>query len=219
MKKETISPLQKALNLWAIILIVWSVYRANLRMPEWFDEFIAKPLVFILPVFYYIKNIEKKKILEVLWIKPNKVIPDFLLSLGIAFVFFITAFFANLLKYKKIIFLSAPLNNKQILLIILTALATGISEEILSRGFVLKRLYEDSKNILTSSFFASILFFFLHVPILFTNLKLTGNLLLFFMATDIILSLFNSFIFLIRKSLFLPIFVHALYNITLLLFI
>ncbi len=219
MKKETVSPLQKALNLWAIILIVWSVYRANLRMPEWFDEFIAKPLVFILPVFYYIKNIEKKKILEALWIKPNKIIPDFLLSLGIAFVFFITAFFANFLKFKKIIFLSVPLNNKQILLIILTALATGLSEEILSRGFVLKRLYEDSKNILTSSFFASILFFFLHVPILFTNLKLTGNLLLFFMATDIILSLFNSFIFLIRKSLFLPIFVHALYNITLLLFI
>jgi membrane protease YdiL (CAAX protease family) len=100
-----------------------------------------------------------------------------------------------------------------------TALATGISEEILSRGFVLKRLYEDSKNILTSSFFASILFFFLHVPILFTNIKLTGNLLLFFMVTDIILSLFNSFVFLIRKSLFLPIFIHALYNITLLLFI
>ncbi|MGB9707278.1 MAG: type II CAAX prenyl endopeptidase Rce1 family protein [Microgenomates group bacterium] len=219
MKKETISPLQKALNLWAIILIIWSIYRANFKMPEWFDEFIAKPLVFVLPVFYYIKNFEKKNFFEALWIKPKNFISDFLLSLGIAFIFFLTAILANFLKYKKIVFLPISLADKQIFLIIFTAMATGISEEILSRGFVLKRLYEESKNILTSSFFASILFFFLHVPILFTNIKLTGNLLLFFMATDIVLSLFNSFVFLIRRSLFLPIFIHALYNITLLLFI
>lgn len=219
MKKEKISPLQKALNLWAVVLIIWSVYRANLKMPEWFDEFIAKPLVFVLPVLFYIKKIENKKILNGLWLNFKNLIPDFILSLGIAFIFFVTAFFANYIKFHQFFFINKFINDNQIFIISITALATAISEEILSRGFVLKRLYEESANFLTSSFFASILFFFLHVPILFTNIKITGNLLLFFMLTDLILSLFISFLFLIRRSLFLPIFVHALYNITILLFI
>lgn len=214
-----ISRLQKALNLWAIILIIWSIYRANLRMPEWFDEFIAKPLVFVLPVLLFIKKVEKTSLFKALWIDFKKLASDFFLAFFIGGVFFGTAILADYIKYKKILFPLLTIKIGDLLLLISIALATGISEEILSRGFILKRLYEDSKNILSASFFASILFFFLHVPILFTNIKITGNLLLFFMLTDLILSLFCSFVFLIRKSLFLPIFIHALYNITLLLFI
>ncbi|MCX7881130.1 MAG: CPBP family intramembrane metalloprotease [Patescibacteria group bacterium] len=216
--KEKISPLQKALNLWATILIIWSIYRANFKMPEWFDEFIVKPLIFVLPVFYYVKNIEKQEIFPGLWLKLKNLLSDLLFSLIIGGLFFLSAVSANFIKFKQLSFVN-NLSLEKGLLMVLIALATGFSEEVLSRGFVLKRLYEDSKNIFSASFFASILFFFLHVPILFTNLKLTGNLLLFFMATDIVLSLFNSFLFLLRESLFLPIFIHALYNLTLISFI
>lgn len=214
-----ISATQRALNLWAIILIIWSVYRANLKLPEWFDEFIAKPFVFIFPVYYYIINIEKGKFFEGLWIKPKKILIDILYGLGIGSIFFITAVLANSIKFKKLFFINTSFDIKTVFMIGLIALATGISEEILSRGFILKRLYEESKNKLTASFFASILFFFLHVPMLFTNVKITGNLLLLFMVTDLILSLVNSYLFLERKSLVLPILVHALYNASLILFI
>ncbi len=217
--KQKISPTQKALNLWAIILIIWSIYRANVKMPEWFDEFIAKPLVFILPVFYYIKNVDKKELLSSLWIKPKRFINDLLLGLSIGGIFFATALFANFIKFHRLFSVDKSFTLQNILLIVVMALATGISEEILSRGFVLKKLYEESKNIYTSSFFASILFFFLHVPILFTNVKIVGNMLILFMATDLILSLVNSFIYLDRKSLVLPILIHAMYNISLLFFI
>lgn len=218
MKQKT-SPTQKALNLWAIILIIWAVYRANFKMPEVFDEFIAKPLVFILPVYYYIKKIEKKKFFEALLIKPKLFLGDLLLGILIGGLFFLMAILANFLKAKQLFFINTFFNLGHIGVIFATTLATGISEEILSRGFILKRLYDDSKNIFTASFFASILFFFLHVPILFTNQKIIGNLLLVFMATDLILSLVNSFIFLIRKSLTLPIFIHAFYNLSILLFV
>lgn len=214
-----ISKTQRALNLWAIILIVWSIYRSNLKLPEWFDEFIAKPFVFILPVVYYIKNIEKDKVFEGLWFKPKKIFNDILLGLGIGGIFFITSVLANSVKFKKLFIFNASFDFQSILIIGLIALATGISEEILSRGFVLKRLYEESKNKFSAIFFASILFFVLHVPMLFTNVKISGNILLLFMATDLILSLVNSFLFLERKSLVLPILVHALYNASLVLFI
>jgi len=212
--KEKTTPTQKALNLWAIILIIWSVYRSFLKMPEWFDELVAKPLVFVLPVFYYIVKIDKKPLLSSLLInlKPKKILGDFLYSLILAAIFLGAGALALYLKFKNIILPILPQGN-QIFLIVILAIATGITEEILSRGFVLKKLYDESKNYFSSIFISSILFFILHIPILFANAKITGNLLLAFMATDMVLSIINGYLFLERKSLLPPILIHAFYNI------
>lgn len=217
--RSKVTPTQRSLNFWAVILIIWAIYRAKFKFPEWVDEFIAKPLVFILPVYYYIKKIEKKPFFSAIDLKLKISIPDLLISLFIGGIFSFSAIMANILKFKRVIFFQRSLNVEGLLFMIILALATGISEEILSRGFVLKRLYEESKNIYTSSFFASILFFFLHVPILFTNSRLTGELLLMVLATDMILSLVNSFVFLERRNLLVPILIHAFYNLSIILFV
>ena len=216
--KSKVTSTQRALNLWAIILIIWAVYRAKFKLPVWMDEFIAKPLVFILPVYYYVKRIEKKDIFSALDLKFKVTFSDILTTLLIGGIFSFSAILANVLKYKKFVFWQQA-SGENLLLLITLALATGISEEILSRGFVLKRLYEESKNIYTSSFFASILFLFLHIPILFTNYKLTGDMLLLFLGTDLVLSLVNSFMFLQRRSLIVPILIHAFYNLSVIFFI
>lgn len=217
--KSKVTPTQRALNLWAIILIIWAVYRAKFKLPEWFDELVAKPLVFILPVYYYIKKFERKSFFPALDLKLKFVGKDIIVAFVIGGIFFLSAILANFIKFKRLVFFQQMFNIQDLLTMILLALATGVSEEILSRGFILKRLYEESKNIYTSSFFSSILFFFLHVPILFTNLKLSGNLLLMFLATDIILSLVNSFVFLERKNLVAPILIHAFYNLSIIFFL
>lgn len=217
--KTKITPTQRALNLWAVILIIWAVYRAKFKMSEWVDEFIAKPLIFVLPVYYYIRRIEKKHFLSAIGLKPKTNLQDILTAIVIGAIFATSAIFANVVKYKKFIFFKHSVSPEGLIFMVILALATGVSEEILSRGFVLKRLYEESKNVYTSSFFASILFFFLHVPILFTNLSLSGDLLLMFMATDLILSLVNSFVFLDRKNLVVPILIHAFYNLSVILFV
>jgi len=217
--KSKVSNSQKALNLWAIILIIWSIYRYNFKMPDWFDEFIAKPLVFVLPVYYYIKRVEKTDFFSGLNWKTKMEKGTIILGLIMGLVFFITAILGNWVKFNSFVFLPGKtVSLSSIFLIVLMALATGISEEILSRGFILKRLYEESKNIYTSSFFSSILFFFLHVPILFASLKISGNLLLFFMITDLLLSLTISFLYLDKKDLTLPIMVHTLYNLSIYFF-
>lgn len=217
--KSKVSNSQKALNLWAIILIIWSIYRYNFKMPDWFDEFIAKPLVFVLPVYYYIKRIEKTDFFSGLSWKTKVEKGTIILGLIIGLVFFITAILGNWVKFNSFVFLSGKtVNLSGIFLIVIMALVTGISEEILSRGFILKRLYEESKNIYTSSFFSSILFFFLHVPILFASMKISGNQLLFFMITDLLLSLTVSFLYLDKKDLTLPIMVHTFYNLSIYFF-
>jgi len=216
--KQPISRTQKTLNLWAMILIVWAIYRANFHLPEWFDELIAKPLVFVLPVWWFIVKKENRSFAAAVYLKSKKIWQDILLGLGIGIIFAASAILANYFKFNKLIFSLKDASWDTVLRVIFLALATGFSEEILSRGFVLKRLYDESHNILSASFFASILFFFLHVPILFTNPKMFGSTLLIFMTTDLLLSLINSFVFLERKSLFLPILIHAFYNIVMTLF-
>ena len=175
---------------------------------------MAKPLVFVLPVFYYIVKIDKKPLLSSLLInlKPKKLVSDFLYSLVLAVMFLGAAALALYLRFKNISLPILPQGN-QIFLIVILAIATGITEEILSRGFVLKKLYDESKNYFSSIFISSILFFILHIPILFANAKITGNLLLAFMATDMVLSIINGYLFLERKSLLPPILIHAFYNI------
>lgn len=210
---------QRYLNLWALVLILWSIYRTYFYLPEWFDEFIAKPLIFVLPVILYIKNLEKKPFPEAIWFDKKKFFIDSSIGIIIGIFFFSSAI---ILKFAK----TGSISNEEFqifgstkfLSLILVALATGISEEILSRGFVLKRLYEDSKNIFTSSFFASILFFILHIPIMFSNNKLTGNYLVFFMIIYMTLSLANSFIFILRRNIVLPILIYTFYNLTILMY-
>jgi len=213
--KKGISSTQKALNLWAVILIAWSIYRTYFKLPEWFDEFLAKPLVFVLPILVYIKSVEKKDILSGLLIsKDYKVfIKEFLISVGVGLILMLTALVSIYLRFKKISFIGHFPTLNTFGIILLTALATGITEEILSRGFVLKRLYEESKNAYSASFFASILFFFLHVPILFANNRISGNMLLMFMTTDLLLSMVNGLIMIQRKSLTVPILIHTFYNV------
>lgn len=220
MRKDTPS-IQKMLNVWAIVLILWSLYRTKLSLPEWFDEFLAKPLVFITPVYWYITRIEKKDFFDALWIKKKNLFSEIYLGILIGVLFSFSAIFSNWVKNGNLDFTRtiAQTTSIQFLWVLIISLATSISEEILSRGFLLKRLFEDSKNMLMASFNASILFFILHIPILFTNEKLTGEMLLVFMVTDIMLSLAVSFIFLIRKNLILPILIHAFYNLAIILYI
>lgn len=214
--------IEKVLNVWAIVLILWSVYRVTFKtdLPIWFDEFIAKPLIFLLPVIMFIRKAEEKRFFTGVSLKKSKIGKEILIGLALGMIFFIAGAIGIFIRQNNFIFdIGNLFQGKNIFYFALIASATSISEEILSRGFVLKRLYQQSRNIYSSSFFASVLFFLLHVPILFTSSQMTGGLLLQVMVADMVLSLAVSFLFLRRKSLVSPIIVHALYSLSLYLFI
>lgn len=219
--KENVSPLQKSLNIWAIILILWSIYRANFgtTLPAWLDEFFIKPLFFILPVFWYIKRIEKKSFFSQVDLHKKTIISDLLWGVGLGLAFFTVGYMGILLKQGTVSVQILKLFQPQTFIILATAFATSVSEEILSRGFILKRLYEESKNTVKSIAISSLLFFFLHIPILFTSQQMTGTVILQVMMTDIALSVVVSVLYLQRKSLLLPIIIHAFYTFSLTFFL
>jgi hypothetical protein len=211
--KKDIPHSQKVLNLWGIILIIWAFYRLKLKMPEWFDELLAKPVIFVLPVYYFIKKVENKKFFSSLNWSFKSLKKDLLLSLLLSFVFLLTIFCANWVKTGKIISISKNITSSYFFYVFIISLVGAACEQVLSTGFVFERLYLESKNFYQTALLAAIIFFFLHVPYRFTIPGLVGDKLIFLMMTDVFLSLLNSYFYLTYKSLNLPIFIHAFYNV------
>ncbi|MBI2405173.1 CPBP family intramembrane metalloprotease [Candidatus Gottesmanbacteria bacterium] len=205
-------------QLWGWILLVWSLYRYFLKLPEWVDEFIAKPLVFVAPVLWYVTSREKRK-LESLGITAKRFFRSFYIGLGFGFVFALEGVVANAMKYGGLKVNPIAAFGQYGFFLILLSFATAFSEELLSRGFIFNRIWEKTKNLPYASFVSTILFVLLHVPILVTTLKFQGITLIVFLATDVVLGLANSLLFYNTRSLVAPILVHIFWNMTVALYL
>ena len=99
--KEQVSPTQKALNIWAIILILWSIYRANfgVSISIWIDELFIKPLFFVLPVVWYITKVEKKNFLKRIELHTKTFRSDLLFGVIFGLIFFLLEYLA--IGFKK----------------------------------------------------------------------------------------------------------------------
>jgi len=214
MAKSEVSSTQKMLNVWAIILIIWSFYRATFKMnlPVWFDEFIAKPMVFLFPIYWFITKLEKKPFLNGIGFLKKNILIDILFGVCIGSLFVGVAVLTRIMK--GLPFPSLHISSESVIWVLSTVMAASM-EQILSTGFVFKRLSEESKNIFRPLIISALLFFFLHVPILFGADKISGSTLVQMMMLNTVLSLTTSVVFLMRKNTIAPILVHALYLLSL----
>lgn len=214
MSNSQTSSTQKMLNIWAIILIAWSFYRATFKLdlPLWFDEFIAKPFVFLIPLFWFITKTEKISFFKGVGLTKKNILADILFGIGMGGVFIGIAVFTRMAK--GIPLPQIQITSESVMWVLATFMAAGM-EQILSTGFVFKRLSEESKGIFKPLIFAALLFFFLHVPVLFGADKISGATLMQMMVMNTAVSLTTSVVYLMRKSTVAPILVYALYLLSL----
>ncbi len=215
---STVTHLDPIYRLWAWILLVWSLYRYFFKLPEWADEFIFKPLVFVAPVLWFVLKKEKRS-LQSLGITSKRLFTSLYIGLGFGLVFALEGLAANAIKYGGLRVNPIAAFRQYGFLLILLSLATAFSEELLSRGFIFNRIHEKTKNLPYASFISTILFVLLHVPILVTTLKFQGVTLILFFATDFILGMANSVLFYNTGSLVAPILVHIFWNMTVALYL
>lgn len=202
-------------KVWLSVFIPWTIYRIFFRFPEWVDEFLIKPAVFILLPF----NLTSVKTIPG-FEKKRKVFEDIMIGISTGTVFAISAVLANKAKYGTVTTSPVlPLNGAGILLYLFLSLATAASEEILGRGFFFNMLKKHYKSIFLSAVISSLLSLSLHLPLLFTQLNLTGVTLATFLSSVFLLSMANSYIYQIRKSLVLPILVHLFWNMSVALYL
>lgn len=216
--KNSESPTEPILRVWAWILLAWSLYRYFLQLPEWVDELIFKPLVFVLPVIWYVRRIEKKS-LKTIGLTTHNLFQSIYIGLGFGAIFALEGLVAHALKYGKLDVNPIAAFEQYGFFLLFLSVATAFSEEILSRGFVFSRLYEKTNNLFKSAIVGSSLFVLLHVPMLLTINRLQGPTLILFFVTDFILAFANSMLFASTRSLIAPILVHVFWNMTVALYL
>lgn len=206
-------------RIWGWIVLTWALYRYFFHLPEWTDEFIFKPMVFVLPVLWYVKNREKGTIASI-GLTGKNLFTSIYIGLGLGFVFALEGFAANAIKYGKIeIVPIAAFEQYGMGMLILLSAATAFSEEVLSRGFVFSRLMKGNKGLMYSAFLSTLMFVVLHIPVLAFGLKLQGVALLLFFVTDFVLGFANALLLYNTGSLVAPILVHIFWNMTVALYL
>jgi len=204
---------------WAWQLLAWSLYRYFFRFPEPVDEFLIKPLVFVVPVLWFVLKIEKRK-LNTIGITKSNLLQSVLIGCGFGLLFAGEAIIANIFKYGSLTLTPVPsILTFGIPMMFLLSLATSCSEELLSRGFFFSRLYEASKNLIHASLMSTLLFVAFHIPILLTSLRFQGSTLILFFLTTFVLGITNSLIYHKTKSLVAPILIHLFWNMTVAVFL
>jgi membrane protease YdiL (CAAX protease family) len=216
---KSVTPLENVFRIWGWILLVWCLYRYLFRLPEPVDEFIFKPLIFVLPVFWYVLKKENRG-LESIGLSGKNLFSSIYIGLGFGAVFAIEGIIVNTVKY-------GALSIKPITSLVsyglgplfIISIATAFSEELLNRGFLFNRIFEYTKKLEYSAFLSALLFVLLHVPILVTALHLKGLVLIIFFVTNFILGFVNSLLFANKRTIIAPMLVHVFWNMTVALYL
>lgn len=217
-RQDTGVHLESVFRTWGWILLAWSLYRYFFKLPEAVDEFIAKPLVFVAPVLWYIYKKEQRT-LESVGVTTKNLFPSLYIGLAFGMAFAIEGLAVHFLKYGELKVNPIAAFQQYGFLLLVLSLATAFCEELLSRGFIFNRLYEKTRNLPYATAISSLMFLALHVPILVTANHLTGPTLILFIITDIVLAVANSLLFYNMRSLVAPILVHIFWNMTVSLYL
>lgn len=159
-KKET--AIKHATILAAYLLVVWGFYRFLFKLPDTEEELIVKPIIWLLPVFYFLAK--EKKGLASLGVTTKNLFPAIYLSLGLGIIFAIEGLLINYFKYGSLDF-SANLGENVFLLALVVSFVTAISEELTFRGYLFTRVRYAIKKEWVANLSTSLVWALIHIPI------------------------------------------------------
>lgn len=198
------------------LFALWLIYRlSGIVVSQELDEFVVKPVIWLLPIFFILKK--EKKNLESLGFTKKNLIPGIYLSVILGLLFAVEALVVSYFKKGTIAF-SANLGDQPLAGFFVVSLATAVSEETVFRGFLFQRFWNFFKNEILSNLLTSILWVFIHVPASFALLgySFTDSVSFWFLA--FIYSIGACFIFSRTKNIYSAILLYVLWEAPLILF-
>jgi len=216
-KKETLS-LKHVFALFSFIFIVWSFYRYLPQLlPLWVEELILKPLVWLLPLFWLIRKIEKKTFSSLGLVKIN-IFPSIYWGVGLGLVFAFEGLMTNIFKYKGLELISLDYSPLVFLGLLFLSLVTAFSEELVFRGYIFNRLWQIWNKEWLANLVSSILFVVIHLPIGIFVLGYTPGVMLAYFLFVFIFAFGSAFVFGRTKNLISSILLHVFWAWPIILF-
>ena len=157
-----ITAIKHSIILFAYLLVVWGFYRNLFEYPEHVEEMIIKPLLWLFPVFYFLKK--ERLGLSSLGVTTKNLFPAIYLALILGVVFAVEGVFINYIKHGQIDF-SANIGSNFIFIALLISLSTAITEELTFRGFIFNRIWQATGKEWTANFMVAVMWMLIHLPI------------------------------------------------------
>ncbi len=197
-----------------ISLVALIVYRLFFNLPIWFDEVIAKAVIFGAPFLVYV--LLSKKSVTSFGLDPRKFWLGAYLGLALGGAFGFIAMLASAVKTGGEILIPNLFFASDFWWTFFLALATAWWESLFFYGFVLNVLMAEKKDEWRAALMTTIVFIFFHAPILLIRGGLSGAvvpLLLLFMF-----ALGQAIIYIRFRSLIAMVVSHAFWGMALLVY-
>lgn len=192
---------------WFLIVVVWGAYRSFFVLPEFIEELIFKPIVFVFPVIFYLKK-RGDSLKKSLALHFNVHV----LIWGVGFGLFLACENILLWQFKEKAFFLTNFSSFALLLMAVTALGTAVSEEVLYRGFLLRNFERLLKSQYRANALVALLFVFGHVGVAVFSFGYQGTALASYLVFIWTIGYAQGFIYQRSQSLYAPIIAHALWN-------
>ena len=200
---------------YTLILVVWGFYRLLFRFPDWVEELILKPIVFIGPVWYRLSR-EQGKTWRERWVSlgiTGKNLPVAVV-LGLALgVFYLLMGKLGVMLNSAGVGASGGENNVGIGITLGLALATAISEQLVFMGYMVTRLTDFWKNEWLGVGITALLFAVIHVPILVFGYQLPIGVIASQFLLTFFLGMGNGLVMVRTRNLAAPVIAHSLWGV------
>lgn len=201
--------IRNATLLFTFLLIFWGFYRLLFQFPDWVEEIIIKPIIWLAPVIYLVKK--EKASFETIGITYKNLFPAIYSSLALGSLFTFEAVIVNFAKYGKFNF-GANLGKETIMLSFAISIATAVSEEIVFRGYIFSRLWEGIGNEWKANLITSIGWTVIHIPITIFVTKLSPPQAAIYLFLTFIFGVGSTFIYARTKNIASSILLHVLWE-------
>jgi len=197
------------------LFLVWGFYRVFFKFPETIDEFLVKPVVWLLPLFFLLKR--EKLPAKFLGLTTKNLFKSVYLAIFLGLVFSIEALVMNFVKHGGFDF-GSYIGNKTLGYSLLISLATAISEEVSFRGYVYGKFVDYFKSEWLANLASNVLWTLIHVPATFFVFNLRGSMAFTYLLLTAVYGIGSAFIYARTKNISSSILLHILWEWPIVLF-
>jgi len=206
------------LAIFSFIFVIWALYRYFPEiLPVWVEELILKPIIWLGPTFWIVKEIEKEKLSSLGFTKKN-LAKALYWGIGLGIVFAFEGFLTNIFKYQGLNLLSLNYSPLKFLGLLAISFVTAVSEETVCRGYIFTRLRRIWENEWWANLASSFLFTLIYLPVSIFVLGYQPLVMLVYLFFIFIYAFVAAFLFARTKNIVSTIMLHVFWSWPIILF-
>jgi membrane protease YdiL (CAAX protease family) len=204
--------------LFSFVFVLWAVYRYFPEiLPSWVEELILKPLVWLVPTFWLVKEIEREKLASLGFTRKN-LTRALYWGIGLGVVFALEGFLTNILKYRGLNLISLDYTSLDFLRLLVISFVTALSEETVFRGYVFTRLWRIWKNEWLANIASAFLFTLIYLPVGIFVLGYRPMVMLIYLFFVFVYGFASAFAFARTENILASILLHVFWSWPIILF-